>query len=223
MESIFKKQDSNTIEILKWIAIVSMVIDHMGLILFEDIEVLRYIGRLAFPLFGFILIHNYLFFTSNKLKYIKRLWIFAAISQPFFWVVVYESLNIFVLFALALSVIYFFEKIENMDRKNIEKFLTQFILIIFTLFFSYFIDYGPLGFVFLLSTYLSFISYRYIAYNFLSLFLINSFPMSFMGLFYVPVVYISKFIRIKIKRINKWFFYSFYPAHILIFGVIKYL
>lgn len=223
MLNIFLKQNSNTIEILKWIAIITMVIDHLGFLIFKDIDILRYIGRLSFPLFGYILIHNYLFFTSNKLKYIKRLWIFALISQPFFWIIIAEKLNIFVMFALILSLLYFFEKIENMDRNNLEKFFSEFILMFFIIIFSYFIDYGPIGFVFLLSLYLSFKSYKYIYLNIFSLFFLNSFPMTFIGLLYIPIVYVSKYIQIKVKRINKWFFYSFYPVHIFIFGLIKYI
>ena len=38
---------------LKLIAIVSMLIDHVGAVLLPDVIELRYIGRLAFPIFCF--------------------------------------------------------------------------------------------------------------------------------------------------------------------------
>ena len=37
---------------LKMIAIVAMLIDHIGAVLFPQIEILRIIGRIAFPIFA---------------------------------------------------------------------------------------------------------------------------------------------------------------------------
>ena len=38
-------------DFLKLIAIVSMLIDHIGSVFFPEVRVLRWIGRLAFPIF----------------------------------------------------------------------------------------------------------------------------------------------------------------------------
>ena len=40
-------------DFLKLIAIVSMLIDHIGSVFFPEVRVLRWIGRLAFPLFSY--------------------------------------------------------------------------------------------------------------------------------------------------------------------------
>lgn len=39
--------------ILKLLAALTMVIDHAGLLLFPQVAVLRWIGRISFPLFAF--------------------------------------------------------------------------------------------------------------------------------------------------------------------------
>ena len=39
--------------IFKIIAMVTMLIDHIGMILFPNIAILRIIGRLAFPIFAY--------------------------------------------------------------------------------------------------------------------------------------------------------------------------
>ena len=60
---------------LKIIALVTMTIDHVGLTF--DIEPLRYIGRLALPLFCFMIAEGVLH-TRNFKKYVLRLGIMAA-------------------------------------------------------------------------------------------------------------------------------------------------
>jgi hypothetical protein len=41
---------------LKWVAIVSMTIDHIGVVLYPEFTVLRMIGRLALPLFSYLIV-----------------------------------------------------------------------------------------------------------------------------------------------------------------------
>lgn len=83
---------------LKIIAMITMLIDHIGaVILARYINVnnigegdlrnlyylLRYIGRIAFPIFIFLLIEGFKY-TSNRWKYLLRLLVFAFISElPF--------------------------------------------------------------------------------------------------------------------------------------------
>lgn len=57
-----------------------MLIDHMGLFLFPQFIFLRFIGRLSFPLFAW-LIANGAYHTHNITKYLVRLYFFALISQ----------------------------------------------------------------------------------------------------------------------------------------------
>ena len=44
--------------ILKMIAIITMVIDHVGAVLFPMNMMFRYIGRISFPLFVFLLVEG---------------------------------------------------------------------------------------------------------------------------------------------------------------------
>lgn len=80
---------------LKWIAMITMFIDHIGAVVLEYIPqfelpavnaayyVMRYIGRLAFPLFCFLLVEGY-HHTSNRMRYLRDLLIFGLISEiPF--------------------------------------------------------------------------------------------------------------------------------------------
>lgn len=68
---------------LKIIAILSMVLDHVGYVLFPEVKVFRILGRIAFPLFCFLIVEGKLH-TSDWKKYALRLLIFALISEiPF--------------------------------------------------------------------------------------------------------------------------------------------
>ena len=68
-------------DFLKLIAIVSMLMDHIGSVFFPEVRVLRWIGRLAFPIFCYCMTVG-LLYTHDIKKYLFRLGIFALISQP---------------------------------------------------------------------------------------------------------------------------------------------
>ena len=70
--------------ILKIIALTTMIIDHMGAAFpqYFGLE-FRVIGRVAFPIFVFLLAEGFRH-TSSPRKFLMRLGIFAIISEPFF-------------------------------------------------------------------------------------------------------------------------------------------
>ena len=68
---------------LKMIAIVFMLIDHMGAVLFPKIMIFRIVGRIVLPIFAFTLVEGFIH-TKDVRKYIMRVGTFALLSEiPF--------------------------------------------------------------------------------------------------------------------------------------------
>jgi len=90
---------------LKLIALITMIIDHMGVVFPDTFGFeFRVIGRLAFPIFVFLLAEGFRY-TKSHGKFLIRLFVFAVISQPVFgwalkgthfpYVNFFENTNIF--------------------------------------------------------------------------------------------------------------------------------
>ena len=83
---------------IKLLALVTMVIDHTAYYLYTSSLIgaglyyfLRTVGRIAFPLYAFLLVNGFEK-TSNRGKYLSRLVLFAAVSQlPYTVVFSYEN------------------------------------------------------------------------------------------------------------------------------------
>ncbi len=91
---------------LKVIAMVSMLIDHIGMILFPRVLLFRILGRLAMPLFAYMIAEGCRY-TRNRPRYLLMLASFAALCQVAY-AVSNSSLyqNILVTFSMAVAVIF---------------------------------------------------------------------------------------------------------------------
>lgn len=112
---------------LKIIAVSTMFIDHIGAVFLGAYPVpyyiCRLIGRIAFPIFCFLLVEGFLH-TKNLQKYMLRLALFALLSEipfdlafrriPFDW----ESQNVFFTLLIGLSTIQAVRRLENILQKK---------------------------------------------------------------------------------------------------------
>ena len=99
-------------DVLKLVAIIAMLIDHVGGAFFPEVGVFRWIGRLAFPIFCYCMTVG-LLYTRDVKRYLGRLAVFAVISQPFYvlathphdWMVDLNWTNWNIFFTLFLSLL----------------------------------------------------------------------------------------------------------------------
>lgn len=196
-------------DLLKLIACITMFIDHTGLLYFPQKPLLRIIGRIAFPIFAYQIAVGFKF-TSGHKKYLKRLLIFAIISQyPFYLMTGDMELNVIVTFFLAALCLYFF--------KN-----KWYVLVIFPLALSYFVsmDYGIYG---VLAVLVFYFLYEKPLLQFVGFSVLTILFSFFMGwqiqIYSILSVVLILFVRtlpVDFEfKLNKYFFYWFYPLHML--------
>ena len=126
MEKRLKSKNKNDVLtlnsfVLKLIALITMTIDHVGAVFgsseningvipCQEYELLRIIGRIAFPIYCYLLVEGFCH-TSNLKKYLSRVIIFAIISQVPYSLAIYgrllskSFLNVFFTLAIGLIVI----------------------------------------------------------------------------------------------------------------------
>ena len=91
---------------LKIIAAIAMVIDHGALLFFPRIPLLRIIGRLAFPIFAFMIAEG-CHYTRNRRRYFLQLFALAIVCQIVYFIASGERLlSILFTFSLSILIIY---------------------------------------------------------------------------------------------------------------------
>ena len=76
--------------LLKLIAMITMLIDHTGKMFFAQYHFMRVIGRLAFPIFAYCIAVGCVY-SRNRMKYLSRIVLMGLISQPFYAVALAHS------------------------------------------------------------------------------------------------------------------------------------
>lgn len=201
---------------LKCIAMASMLIDHMGAVLFPQYLILRMVGRLAFPIYCFLLVEGVMH-TRDIRKYELRLLGFALISEiPFDLAfrggVNWEHQNVF--FTLFLGVVAI-DLAERYKNKIILVFSFASMILLAEFMNT---DYGGKGIVFILCYYLL---YERKATKQL-LFLLENFLLYGRGVqMYASLAVVPMLLYNGRKGPSiKYFFYVFYPLHLVILHLI---
>lgn len=202
---------------LKMIALVTMVIDHVGAVLMPESIALRIIGRIAFPVYAFLITEGF-FHTKDVKKYMKRLLVFAFLSEIPFDLAVsgefleFEHQNVFFTLFGGLFLMYLYNRQTTTGEKIIA------VLLVTTLGDVLRTDYGAWGILMIFCFYI--FREKFWA-KLISVSCINvlafGYIQSYAVLAFVPIALYNG----KKGPGLKYFFYWIYPVHLLVLYIIK--
>lgn len=211
---------------LKWLAMATMLVDHMGILLSRHgmsqtgYYIMRGAGRLAFPVFAFLLVEGFLH-TRSFGKYLGRVIILAVITEPIFDWFMYGSIfmpgaNIVFNFALSLMALYFWSKAEN--HKIWKKiFAVVFVLIVTAFAWKLHINYSWKCVLIVMLLYA--MRYDVVLRN-VAVGLVLVADSSWLGMFALVGLLPISLYNGESGRFPKWFGYVFYPLHLLVLLII---
>lgn len=224
---------------LKLIACITMLIDHIFMIFVPygttAFWIGREIGRIAFPIYCFLLVEGF-FHTSSRRKYLIRLLVFALISEFPFDLALYgipssidvamQSQNvIFTLFVgLALLCIYdYLLKQYGMTQPMVFNTLAVIAIVAASTVTIWLrTDYSYVGILFILIFYLFRKKKLWITAGLLVVILLFSNIFELGAVMALLPIFLYNGEKGGRKSF-RYMFYAFYPVHLLVLGLIAYL
>ena len=216
---------------LKIIGMIAMTIDHIGYFLLPQIEVFRMIGRIAYPIFAYMITEGCRY-TRNKAKYLLSVLSVGCVCSVVSYIAersLYQS--IFITFACSIALIFVLDKAAADSNRHLGKLLWVLLAMLLTLlYFCLFgiqlipgleTDYGFYGVLTpVLIRYGRNKNEKLLALTVgLCLIAIGGMPSQ---LFSLAAVGILAFYNGKRgKHDMKWLFYGYYPFHIVLLYAIS--
>ena len=214
---------------IKLIAACAMLIDHTAHVFFPEAIYMRCLGRIAFPIFAFMVAEGYLR-TRNVEKYMIRMLLCAVIAQIPYTIMLKNvsgfQINVIFTLLLGLASIYVIEKGST--------FTAVFVPILFALIaeFANF-DHGAFGIFMVIAFFYTRKNklYRNLTASLLILLFSASYLLRYglnyygwviVAFYLLPLPIINLYNRKKgiSNAFSRWFFYAFYPLHITILVII---
>lgn len=210
-----------SLEAIKWLGLVAMTIDHLDRHVFaSSLPGAFEFGRVAMPLFGFVLAYNLArpgtLVRGAYRRTLKRLAIYGLISAPLFWFLVGPwPLNI--LFTLAAATIVF----ELVERGGWRRYVAAVALVAaagaLVEFFWFALAFCYASWRFARSG--SVLAFSGMLLSAASLYIVNQ---NWWAMAAVLVILAARHVSLDIKR-RQNLFYLFYPAHLAAIIIIQQL
>lgn len=205
---------------IKLMAVITMAADHVGKVCFPEQMWMTMVGRLAFPLFCFLLVEGFIH-TGNVKKYMMRLFLFALISEIPFDLALYgkcfdpSSQNVFFTLFLGVCMLWLIQKCGIRQGRQIVIFILA-VLAAFVLR----TDYSGLGicFIFILYQFYHRVRFKLGLFTVVSAAVYMNQPQDMTSIISIFPMWLYNGRR---GLSCKYFFYIFYPAHLMILGLIR--
>lgn len=230
---------------LKMIACIIMLIDHAGALFFPGVLIIRVIGRLAFPLFAFFISEGF-FHTRSVSRYLTRLGLCAILFQVPDWFsraysVIFNMPGFGVRYVFNIFATLFFGLFSVMlyDRFKTKNLWLSWLSVIAVAVIAQIsgADYGAYGVLYILLFYLTRGNIRNMAIGGIVLHVLYAFfsisisvitsgaavftnQIQLYSLLSLPLIALYNNER---GRKVKYFFYIFYPAHLIVLYILDWV
>lgn len=241
----YRKDKPLNRDIIKYIAVFTMFLNHYAHIFLAPdtliFKLFNIIGYFTAPTMCYFLAEGY-HFTHSKQKYAVRLFLFALISQIPFSLALYGEITFYklnMIFTLFLC----FLILLILNQNKIRNMIFKAAVISGIILLSQYCDWGILAPIYTLLFFwaeksdkkikIAYVSGILISALYLLVIFINNFTFK-IYLFYLIkyetglilsgfcIIYLYNGRRMKFgKTFSKWFFYLFYPAHLMILRIIS--
>lgn len=223
---------SGASETIKWLALIAMTLDHANKILFNAQFAWMYaLGRLAMPLFGYVLAYNLAKFDALKShayrRVMMRMFITGLAATPFYKAAFHHmglgSLNIMFTLGLATCILFLIDK--SMQSNNADSvIITRALVLALFILGSLFVEGQMIAVGYVLAAWAccktqngwAFLIWLLSTVGFS---LING---NYWAVAVIPIIFITSKVNVKLPRL-KWVFYAYYPLHLaILIGIQRY-
>lgn len=205
---------------MQWIAMLTMLIDHIGIVWFPDSPGWRIVGRIAFPIYTWLVALG-MSRTRSVPRYLRRLVLLALLSQiPFSLLFQTWDVNVIGTFAVSVAALY---GMERMPPGNLLRYVWPVAAAVLMEWIGF--DYGAYGLLLLAI-------YRYargVAVPVLHLLLNIGYllwiPAPIQMFSIVPSLVFASAGAVRAvagPRVPSWLWRSFYPVHLAILYVLTF-
>lgn len=210
---------------LKIVSLITMLCDHLAVVLVSAkndpqlYNILRMIGRISFPVICFMITEGFRY-TSNRKKYLQRMFIFAVISEIPFDLVISNSFidinnqNVIWTLLIGLLVLMGIEKYSGrINEQMICIFAGSAVAFIMK------VDYSFYG-ILIIAVFYMCRENHYKMFIIIMILLVLQGRKEAFGILSIPFIMAYDSDKEE-KKLLKYFFYIFYPLHLTVLYMVK--
>lgn len=213
---------------LKIIAVIAMLCDHIGKQLLPQLTFLQILGRLAFPIFAYMIAEGCVY-TKNRKKYLLHILILGVFCQLVYFISEHSLYqNVLITFSFSVMTVFTvdcFIRKKNMLSGLLLLFYASAVVFIYfalpVLVEGFKLDYGFFGMIMPVAVYYAPVKQLKQAVMFVCLVLLSLDMGGIQWFSLISVVFILLYNQKRGKLNLKYLFYVFYPAHLAVIYLIK--
>lgn len=205
---------------MQLIAMLTMLIDHVGLIFFPGEMGWRIIGRIAFPIYAYALVQGHVH-TSNYRRYAVRLSVIALLSQvPYQLAFNTTGLNVVATLLVSSLVLRLLEKVKHSVGSGIIVVVACVLMEVVSF------DYGAYGLLLVLIFRYGGAATMVLMHMLLNIVYLFAFGWIVQLASIIPTMVIAYgpevWRRLENWRLPRWVWRSFYPVHLAVLVILAY-